>query len=211
MNKKQKISSGIREKIIFSIMLFLFAILNGFSQQQKLNPKIKNESKLNPQSTKATNKITDVDGATYCSGEIDDVSIKEINKIGITASKLEELVQCTIGDFDGNGYLDFVIWGIDKTKKIKNNVQWSDGENYVVLFFEKSKIIKIKKIKTTPGFYLVHYLPRSKKGVNGEPITKNDALWIWGETGGYDDYSKGKVYIYDSKSENFKMTEFGKK
>lgn len=131
------------------------------------------------------------------------------SKIGISKNKLKELVQCTVGDFDGNGYLDFVIWGIDKTKKIKDNVQWSDGENYIVLFFEKSKIIRTTKIKTTS--YLVHYPPRTKKGPNGEPITNKDALWVWGETDDYDDYSKGKVYIFDSKSENFKIIPFGKK
>ena len=199
------------KNLLITGLIFLVFISDGFSQQIKLNPNIKNESNLHLQSKNAPNRITDVIGATYCYGTVDDVSMIQINKIGISKNKLKELVQCTVGDFDENGYLDFVIWGIDATKKNKDNIQWSDGENYVVLFFEKSKIIRTKKIKTTPGFYLVHYPPRTKKGINGEPTTAKDALWTWGETDGYDDYSKGNVYVFDSKTENFKIIEFGKK
>jgi hypothetical protein len=199
-------------KNLFVVFMIFFGFINfGFSQQIKLNPNIKNESNLRLQAKNAPNRITDVIDATYCYGTIDEVSMGKINKIGISKNKLKELVQCTAGDFDRNEYLDFVIWGIDAAKKNKDNIQWPDGENYVVLFFEKSKIIRTKKIKTSPGFYLVHYPPRTKKGINGEPVTNKDALWTCGDNDGYDDYSTGKVYLFDSKTENFKIIEFGKK
>jgi len=201
----------MRKGLLIPLWIFFGFIQNGFSQQEKLNPKIKNESKLHLQAKNAPHRITDVIGATYCYGIIDDSFMEQINKIGISKNKLKELVQCTVGDFDENGYLDFVIWGIDTTKKQRDNIQWADAVNYIVLFFEKSKIIRTKKIKTTPGSYLVHYSPRAKKGHNGEPVTNKDALWICGETNDYDDESKGKVYLFDSKSEEFKIIEFGKK
>lgn len=200
----------MNKSILISSLMFLGFIQQGFSQQEKLNSNIKNESKLHLQDKNAPKRLTDVVGATYCHGTIDDTSImKEINKLGITENKLKESIQCTAGDFDGNGYLDFAIWGLDTTNKNFDDVQWADGENFIVLFFDKSKIIQAKKIKTSPGSLLLHYAPRAKKGPHGEPITNKDALWISGQTDDYDDETKGKVYVFDAKSENFKIIKFG--
>lgn len=194
--------------ILVIIILFYSQLL--FAQQNELNPKIKNESTLHLQSKDEPRRITDVIGATYCNGVLD-TCLEKLEEIGISKTKLEEKVQCTIGDFDGNGYLDFAIWGVDTTKKYQYNIQWTDYENYLVLFFEKSKIISSIRIKTIPGYALVHYPPRFKTGPNGEPISNNDALWICGDTDGYYDESKGIVYIFDLNLGSFRTVEFGKK
>jgi hypothetical protein len=195
-------------KILF-IGIFLFG-QNLLAQQNALHSNIKNESGLHIQSKDAPPRISDVIGATYCYGTLD-TCLDKLKEIGISKNRLQKLVQCTVGDFDGNGYLDFSIWGIDSTKKYQDNIEWTDAENYLVLFFEKSKIIGSIKIRTTPGFNLLHYPRRLKTGPNGEPKSNNDALWICGETDDYYDTSKGTVYIFDSKSENFKTVPFGKK
>lgn len=101
--------------------------------------------------------------------------------------------------------------GYDTTKEHQDNIDWSDAENYLVFFFEKQKVIRSIPIKTQPGFNLVHYPPRGKVGPNGEPVTKNDALWVCGETEGYDDTSKGMVYLFNADTGKFKTVRFGKK
>ena len=57
----------------------------------------------------------------------------------------------------------------------------------------------------------MYYPSRHEIGPNGEPITENDALWIWGESEGYDDYSKGTVFVYDAKQSEFRTVEFKKR
>ncbi len=200
----------MRKSFLLTLIINCVFVLSGLGQQNIINQNIKNESRLYLQSKDAPNRITDVIGSTYCHGDLD-TCLDKLNAIGISRSKLRKSVQCTVGDFDNNGYLDFAIWGMDTTKKHQYNIECSDAENYLVLFFEKSKIIRTLNIKTTPGFYLVYYPPRYKIGVNGEPITNKDALWICGQTNDYYDESKGTVYIFNSKLGNFDTINFGKK
>ena len=189
----------------FFILSYCFA-LN--AQQNVLDTNILNLSSLKYEKERIINRITDVTGATYCSGTLPEYE-KELLEIGITQKRLKEnTVQCTVGDFDGNGYLDFVFWGLDE--KEKHGTLWSDYENYFVVFFEKSKVINTIKIKTEKGLCLVHYPPQSEEGHYGEPISKNDSLWTWGTNDdGYDDYSKGIVYIYNKNLEKFDRVKFG--
>jgi hypothetical protein len=203
-----KLITMIENKLLL-VMIILLATQNLLAQQNELNLNMKNESPLHIQPKDAPNQITDAIGSTYCSGILD-TCLEELRQIGISKTRLSKKVQCAVGDFDGNGYLDFALWGIDTTRKFQYNIQWSDGKNYLVLFFEKSKIIRTIKIKTEPGNCLVNYPPREKRGPHGEPPSKNDALWIWGDTNGYFDTSKGTVYIFDLKSNNFKTLDFGK-
>jgi len=197
----------LKIQIIFTFFLFGYScVLN--AQQNDLNTEIKNLSSLEYEKKRITNRITDVTGATYCSGALSQYET-ELLEIGITSKRLKEnVVQCTVGDFDGNGYLDFAFWGLDK--KEKHGTLWSDYENYFVVFFEKSNVINTIKIKTEKGLCLVHYPPQSEDGFNGEPTSKNDSLWTWGTTDdGYDDYSKGVVYIYNKGLRKFDQVKFG--
>lgn len=193
---------------IFRLCIFFFAcflcLQQAMARQDELNPKTKNESPLRFLSKDAPARGDDVVGATFCSGAVDSAT-KELERIGISKEDLRNEVYCTVGDFDGNGYLDFAIWGGNKQRK-----KWPDYQNYLVLFFEKDKLIKSISIKSDhPGGLLVHYPPRAQSGPNGEPISTNDALWAIGETNGYDDVSKGIVYLFDLKSAAFKKLQFG--
>lgn len=189
--------------IIFRLLVI--SVLNihcGMAQQNNLNSKIKNESQLRLVQDSAT-MSTDIIGTTYCSGSVDTCA-NFLEEIGITKTKLAKKVRCTVGDFDGNGYLDFAFWGIDKSGE-------PDYENYVILFFDKAKTVRCLKIKTPSRNLLVYYSPRQKVGPHGEPKSINDGLWLLGETNGYDDDTKGIVYIFNLKTNKFDAINFGKK
>lgn len=190
------------KRICLSFIIIILCLIPGMALQSELNQNIKNESSL-----QFSKEDKEIDGATSCHGTVDSGTLKELNEIGIKKEDLEKKVYCTVGDFDGNGYLDFAIWGGNKNKN-----KWPDYENYLVLFYEKDRKIKIIKIKSDfRGELFVHYPPRSKIGPNGEPISSNDALWLIGQSGDYDDVSKGIVYIFNSKLGVFNKVEFGNK
>lgn len=114
-NKKRGL---MKIKLILGIFILNFYFLH--AQQDSLNPNIKNESTLNYERTQKINRYTDVVGATYCFGTLNKYN-EELLEIGIKPEKLKnDTVQCTVGDFDGNGYLDFALWGLDKEKKTRN-------------------------------------------------------------------------------------------
>jgi len=147
-------------------------------------------------------------GASFCKGVLKNHP-SSLTEIGISTKILEKDCNCTVGDFDGNGYLDFAFWGINKLNPTnQSGLNNLDYENYVVLFFKGETILNSELIKTESGFPLVYYPLRQEIGPNGEPVTKNEALWIWGESDGYDDYSKGTVFVYETKESEFIKVEF---
>lgn len=157
--------------------------------------------------TKANNQNATI-GASFCKGVLKNHT-STLKEIGISPKILEKNCNCTVGDFDGNGYLDFAFWSIDMLNPTnQSGLNNYDYENYVVLFFKGEIILNSVWIKTEPGFPLVYYPLRQEIGPNGEPITKNESLWIWGESEGYDDYSKGTVFVYDKNESEFKTIEF---
>lgn len=194
-----------------AIAVFLFPP-HVLALQDDLDPKIKNESSLEfvPKGSTLRGKgvINNVTGATYCSGSVE--KSEELKRVGISTLKLSGFlsffvgsVQCTVGDFDGNGYLDFALWGYNEQTK-KNS--------YLVFFFEKSKLLRTILIESKKsGHLLVHYLPRKVAGKHGEPVSAHDGLFEIGETSGYDDETKGIVYLFESQSGKFKEIEFGEK
>ena len=189
------------------IILLILSAKVAFGQINQPDSNTLNESGIRYIPIKSVSAQNSVIGASFCKGTIDKHPIS-LTKIGITPLRLKNDCNCTVGDFDGNGYLDFAFWGIDNTNPTKYGVDNLDYENYVVLFFNKSLIINEQQIKTDPGFPLVYYPIRSTKGPNGEPITSKESLWIWGETNGYDDLTKGKVFIYDAKNSKFDTIKF---
>lgn len=179
-----------------------------FGQINQPNSNLINESGVTyTPITKVSNQNSTL-GASFCKGVLKNHP-NSLTEIGITPEILEIDCNCTVGDFDGNGYLDFAFWGIDKSNpRNQSGLNNIDYENYLVLFFKEENIIKTSYIKTEPGFPLVYYPKKQELGQNGEPISKNDALCIWGESDGYDDYSKGKVFIFDTHSSGFKTIDF---
>ena len=160
---------------------------------------LKNESSLHYEAKSASHGVDDVVGATFCTGTVSNPD--DLKKISLSESDLEKGVPCTVGDFDGNGYADFALWGANKQRKTRS---------YLVLFFDRDKLIRSTVIESShPGRLMVYYPPRKSIGKHGEPISSFDGLFEIGETKGYDDETKGTVYLFDSKSGNFRRIKFG--
>jgi hypothetical protein len=70
----------------------------------------------------------------------------ELASIGLNESHLEVPIPCVPGDFDGNGYLDFAIWGDLYTRPGDD----FKTRKFKTLFFEGPKIVKSQQIET-PG------------------------------------------------------------
>jgi len=188
-----------------TIILTLLFYIQSFAGQNELNPNIKNESTLQLFSASG------IVGASICKGKLD-TNVVSFRNTGISSEDLLNGVLCTAGDFDGNGYLDFTIWFNKNTSDTITKSYDPDYKNYLVLFFFKDSVVYSKIIETeVTGSLLVHFPPRIKQGENGEPVSINDALWEIGETNGYDDVSKGIVFIYNSKQGIFEKIKFGKK
>lgn len=190
------------------LTFLLLSIEITFGQVNKPDSSVLNESGINFTTITKGSSINSIPGASFCKGFFEKHP-KVLTDIGISALILNKECNCTVGDFDNNGYLDFAFWGIDKSEPIRHGVNNLDYENYVVLFFNKSNIINTKKIKTEPGFPLVYYPKRSQTGDNDEPISNKDCLWVWGSTeDGYDDYSQGTVYTYNNYTKEFDKIKF---
>lgn len=114
-----------------------------------------------------------------------------LEEIGISDQILITGISCVVGDFDGNGYLDFGFPG-------KKKLGGKERPVIKVLFYHKEKIILSELIQGA-GFML--YPARDKKGEFGEPATKTDGLVIWGEG------DSTFVYLFDAKLGRFVRTE----
>lgn len=190
----------MRRKIIWILALaVLVSPRLSVAYQENINTDIKNESSLQYESGPIQPRIDDVVGATFCKGTLSNP--EDLEKIGLSEADLRNGVHCTVGDFDGNGYMDFALWGNSKPRST---------QNYLVLFFDRDKLIRSTIIESKhSGRLLVYYSPRKSIGKYGEPISDVDGLFEIGETGGYDDETKGTVYLFDSKLGNFRKVKFG--
>ena len=111
-----------------------------------------------------------------------------LGDIGILDYYLVRGRSCVVGDFDGNGFLDFAFQGHKR----------SDEEQIPtlrVLFYRGSDIIRIIDI---PGFAFLLYPATDSEGQFGEPKTDFDGLTISGEGG------TTSVYLFDLTTQTFR-------
>ncbi len=120
-------------------------------------------------------------------------------EIGINEQTLLNGINCVAGDFDGNGYLDFLLFGeyIDKPPVVAH------PKHYMVLMYDKHLIIR-KLIQAKYGLnHPLLYTARADVGEFGEPATKNDGFYEPGEGG------TTYIFLYNKKTERFDISEFG--
>ena len=115
-----------------------------------------------------------------------------LTDIGISDADLIRGLRCVVGDFDGNGYVDFGFQG-----RTQSNTK-AFPEFKVLLYF-KDKIILTEIIE---GSDLFLYPATDREGEFGEPVTKTDGLVIWGEGG------NTIVYLFNPKSGKFERWEY---
>lgn len=133
-----------------------------------------------------------------CSGLIDDAA--GLTKMGISKAKLKQGVRCVVGDFDGNGYVDFAFAATRRHEEL--NGRRSHSQDFVIIYFFKKQILKnelIEHPRSTDGLAL--YPPRKKEGQNGGPPTKTPGLVDWGEG------ARNIFYIYDPQRKHMVMSE----
>lgn len=119
---------------------------------------------------------------------------KELKDIGLSRKELSSRVSCVVGDFDGNGYTDFAIWGRlylregdrNKTRKFK------------VLFFGKKGIIRLQQIENPERDHLWLYPPTNKQDKYLSPVSRYPGLMQSGE--GRMSY----YYVYDKGTNRLK-------
>ncbi len=111
-----------------------------------------------------------------------------LNDIGISDQEIIRGNPCVVGDFDGNGYLDFGFPGRSR----------SNQEVFKVLFYLKDRII-FTELLQGHGYFL--YKATDRKGEFGEPTSKTDGLYIPGEGG------STFVFLFNPKSRKFESSE----
>lgn len=125
-----------------------------------------------------------------CSGEISNPTL--LYEVGITSDILAKGVKCIAGDFDGNGYLDFSLYS-------------QSADEYLVLMFEKDKLIYSEKISLSRGamlkvgennYYQGLVLYRHRR--IGIYPSKTDGLVRWGQG------DATTLYMFDREIKRFK-------
>lgn len=123
----------------------------------------------------------------------------ELVTIGLRRSDMNGAVPCVPGDFDGNGYFDFAIWG-----RLRPDEPDSPGTRFFkILYFAEGNIIKSQQIETPGCDHLWLYLSKEEESEDGEPPTSpHDGLLQIGE--GETVY----YYIYDDERGILKRIEW---
>ena len=132
-----------------------------------------------------------------CKGSIEDQAL--LAKAGVSAKELAAgVTPCIAGDFDGNGYLDFVLFG--PSIQIGNYLPRPDG--FLVVRYKNEQIIAKDIIKDESLVSPELYPATKKKGKFGEPATERDGFVEWGEGG------TTELYLYNLKTRQFERTQY---
>lgn len=129
-----------------------------------------------------------------CTGTVG--SMVNLPEAGISDQELKDGVGCATGDFDGNGYLDFCLYG-----KRGPKIDASVTQFFKVIYFRENKILGTELLQHPRQAVMSRYIPRDKPGKWGEPVTRTDGLVDWGEG------ARNIFYVYDKKSSHLKMSE----
>ena len=122
----------------------------------------------------------------------------ELITIGLRDADLQSAIPCVPGDFDGNGYFDFAIWG-----PLRQPDPDLPGTRYFkVLYFAEGLILKSQQLETPECDHLWLFGARDEEGENGEPINPHDGLLQLGE--GETVY----YYVYDDERGILKRIEW---
>ena len=122
---------------------------------------------------------------------------EQLKGIGLTSEQLASRVTCVAGDFDGNGDLDFAIWGA-AVNDINSGALF---RKFMVLFFEAGTVLRTQAIVNRNRDHLWLYHPQCEPNEFGSPVSDLPGLVQSGE-GGTTYY-----FIYDAGSGKLKRYE----
>lgn len=126
-----------------------------------------------------------------CSGKVG--SDAQLEKVGLTNEMLKVGVQCVAGDFDGNGYLDFALYG-SKVSKLKYLER-----DYRIIFFDREHVIFVSQIRNISDYSEPLPLQLYYKGIKYDecPKPKNEGLYSPG-AGEFN-----TIYLFDKNKKIF--------
>ncbi len=141
---------------------------------------------------------SDYPGNGMCSGMLKDIS--KLTDVGLTAKDLLEGVPCIAGDFDGNGYLDFVL--VKRIKDISGNPT-NDDLKMEFLLFKGSHIVISQIVEEKMGLGGFTFEPASDviQGCDTS-IRKTDGIVRDGAG------EETVVYFYNSKTMKMERSEY---
>jgi hypothetical protein len=114
----------------------------------------------------------------------------------LTSAELEKGTYCVSADFDGNGSLDFDIWG----KLYSPGPGIAETRDHAIVLFEGNKVLRQKDI--SGRFRLLLYGPTKKKGRYGEPVTALPGLIDAGEG------DATVIFLWDKAKKEFVHSEY---
>jgi hypothetical protein len=120
----------------------------------------------------------------------------DLGDIGVDARTLAHGVECVAADFNGDGFLDFAIFGTLVSRPPVVPVR-----RIRVLLFKENRVI-LNQLLDGEYEKLDLYGPTTTKGPFGEPATALPGLVKWGEGGGTE------IFLYDSRLGHFKLSEY---
>lgn len=177
---------SVKTKIVLSILLVAFLPLATATANQRP----KNLSFIHYTPGKAD---TDVTLPGRCSGTVGKEA--KLEEVGLTSEMLKVGVQCVAGDFDGNGYLDFALYG-SKVSKLKYLER-----DYRIIFFDHAQVIFISQIRNMGdygGEPDVLMLYRKDYDLSDRcPKSKREGLISWGHG------EFNIIYLFDTKKKVF--------
>jgi hypothetical protein len=148
-----------------------------------------------PPESESVIKYSSVEGGTCNTQNKEIVSL--LKQIRLSQASVLKGVSCIKADFDNNGSYDFVFFGPFDDKAFwsaqPGEARFQYEPLFIVIFFEKSKLLKSQILKNHGKDHIALYGPMAKKGEFGEPPSDKPGLIQHGEGG--DTY----IYLYDPK------------
>ena len=96
----------------------------------------------------------------------------ELSVIGLKPAHLGGQIPCAPGDYDGNGHLDFAVWG---DLYVRPNEEF-ETRRFKVLFFSGSQVLKSQQIETPGVDHLFLYKPTDSQEEDEAPVSPYDGL-----------------------------------
>jgi hypothetical protein len=134
-------------------------------------------------------KFNDFPTNHICSGSVP--ANVDLASIHLTPEDLKKGVSCLVGDFDGNGFIDFMLYG-GRTAK--------ENQHGLILFFKGASVLRTQVIDAVD---LLAIFEESDKERANYPKYKGIPGLIWHAEGDGAD-----VYFYDKKTSLFKKVPY---
>lgn len=159
---------------------------------------VKNETDLRVVGESQTDLFGDLNSGKnlikFCKGSVP--KTVELESVGLSASKLKDGVSCVAADFNGDGFLDFVLYGskgqtevihYDRATKTRVTKTVEVGRNLLAVFFQGPGVLRTQLIKNSAEVFIFEAKdPNRKKYPKANPLLpgllrpgQGDRGWVY--------------------------------